>query len=566
MDWFHVTDLYVEKTANDHKVWKVRLEKIDLASKSWWAPEGSANPEPVNYNISGAFPQTCTTCHHECETRYIEGWTCLNHHCSQFFMFENDTVPGAATYNEYWKNKRSVYTGPVPGALVPPLPTAESYNWKGQTGYESDCVKGIVCPQCHCCSRRIQWKGWECEQGCGYKLTIPLPILTVFDALSEEQNKSCVQFHESIVEYSQTITGPYLVHEYIVPGLTPGSVAGTVKHFKANSLINKQDHGPDEMFRDLQTANLGLKRKAARLAGNPDEILTAHFAKNFGAPYKYGVAVESMGFKDAPDAILRAVARLSWAGRQTVSGHFEPFNELLALGYRETDHIGYHDDGEDTLGPTVSSISLGCSAAMNFRVKQNKRKDFQPSVGKVNGKTKSGIVLHLNLEHGDMVVMHGHDIQRIYEHSVQPNGKVRFALTGRHILPEKMAAEVDRAIAAADGMMPERLKAFVYDGDVNTIEGNTRIDLEAALETFKARLRTVINAGTAGGVISAEDVSGLLQDMARETACNTTLSGQRSHQDISSSVSNTQIGTSTNDTSLSTEPIAPNMLINTQQH
>jgi hypothetical protein len=97
------------------------------------------------------------------------------------------------------------------------------------------------------------------------------------------------------------------------------------------------------------------------------EVLTRHFAQNWGAPYKFGVTVLSKAFSDAPDCILRCLQRLRWAGREAVkastsalddpelslandiSTTFIDFNELLSLGYMEADKINvsffvYHID------------------------------------------------------------------------------------------------------------------------------------------------------------------------------------------------------------------------------
>jgi hypothetical protein len=62
-----------------------------------------------------------------------------------------------------------------------------------------------------------------------------------------------------------------------------------------------------------------------------------------GAPYKYGVSVLSKGFDEAPEVIIKALKRLTWAGQQTVTEKlepFQPFNELLSLGYFEDTSIG----------------------------------------------------------------------------------------------------------------------------------------------------------------------------------------------------------------------------------
>jgi hypothetical protein len=62
-----------------------------------------------------------------------------------------------------------------------------------------------------------------------------------------------------------------------------------------------------------------------------------------GTPYKYIVSVLSKGFDEAPDVILRALGRLSWATEQAVisiGDKYMPPNELLTLGYFEDMKIG----------------------------------------------------------------------------------------------------------------------------------------------------------------------------------------------------------------------------------
>lgn len=60
-------------------------------------------------------------------------------------------------------------------------------------------------------------------------------------------------------------------------------------------------------------------------------------------PYKYVVSVDSKGFDEAPDPVLRALGRLTWATEQAVTSagdQFLPPNELLMLGYFEDMKIG----------------------------------------------------------------------------------------------------------------------------------------------------------------------------------------------------------------------------------
>lgn len=61
-------------------------------------------------------------------------------------------------------------------------------------------------------------------------------------------------------------------------------------------------------------------------------------------PYKYIVSVNSKPFKDAPEAIMSGLNRLTWAGKHAVGAkEYQNANELLALGYFEKQqiHVSY---------------------------------------------------------------------------------------------------------------------------------------------------------------------------------------------------------------------------------
>lgn len=197
-------------------------------------------------------------------------------------------------------------------------------------------------------------------------------------------------------------------------------------------------------------------------------------------PYKYVVAVDSKGFDEAPHEILSALGRLTWATQQAASGtgdEYLPPNELLAIGYFESMKMGvslhfhpqrrrlihillqYHDDGEDSLGPTIATFSLGSSSTMTLRMKykyhhgytrtkkyleddpvlpgckfEHERGELKEAFknGTISekvyherrasllkiGDTKGGEappVIKLDLYHGDFVVMHGENLQKYYE-------------------------------------------------------------------------------------------------------------------------------------------------------
>jgi len=149
---------------------------------------------------------------------------------------------------------------------------------------------------------------------------------------------------------------------------------------------------------------------------------------------------------------------------------FVMFVYLLIIGQ-------FHDDGESGLGAIVASISLGGPARMKFRLKarheNNELEDstLPPPSKRVRSSLPSNLVeeedpqdeietgaqdanvpvdmnnttngdkvdkrsrikLDLMLNHGDVVVMKGRDIQHLWEHSAQPTGLFRIAATARFI-------------------------------------------------------------------------------------------------------------------------------------
>ena len=129
--------------------------------------------------------------------------------------------------------------------------------------------------------------------------------------------------------------------------------------------------------------------------------------------------------------------------------------------------VQYHDDGEKTLGPTVMSLSLGCPAFMSWRMKLkyysgfiNRARDrydpkipilpgcFKPEIREglnamastmtrheLTKKAKEllkgcpmapPVVLKMKLRHGDIMGMHGVDLQKYYEVSLHPRAIYTF--------------------------------------------------------------------------------------------------------------------------------------------
>lgn len=107
------------------------------------------------------------------------------------------------------------------------------------------------------------------------------------------------------------------------------------------------------------------------------------------------------------------------------------------------------EDGEEQHEESYQAYQVA-KAALFDQLKKDKNKKSAPTI------------LTMELKHGDIVVMHGHDLQARYEvrtnnvsiitsqdvsirgdantqqHAVSPKGKLRYGLTCRHIKPENI--------------------------------------------------------------------------------------------------------------------------------
>ncbi|KAI0008311.1 hypothetical protein F4779DRAFT_641977 [Xylariaceae sp. FL0662B] len=530
LDYFHITDIWTEASKGSNgqliKHFMIRFERIDLNSRSWWTPKNANGGADAGEYFPGDYYCTsrrCATCNTSSKEMYKQGWTCLNRDCNSFFEFEPSVNLDDLEYNDNFLNERTEHTGPQPEhPLVTPLPSEASVGEGEVTGTEKAFKRGIVCPECRCCSRRIRWESWYCENpACDFTHHVPIremPMKKVKEETAELLRKKKGKFfqtHESIATYEANVGG-YEVKTFMLRGephnadqireqssksnggksargsskvLAPeGDFIGSVTVLHPTTAdAYERAGGLNELYRDLQKEDINLQRRPAMRGGSNNEELTNHFSTNFGAPYKFGVAVQTLaGFDEAPEPVMKSLLRLSWAGDaaiQTTAAHvnehglpvqegaipteFQPFNEELILAYFQDCKIRYHDDGEKELGPTVATLSLGSPAVMQFRAKRNK------VIGYTDDLTKKerGSLLSFVLENGDKVVMHGAMLQQNYDHQVVPVGKNRIALTCRHIREETIGDEKVRQEAIMKGKIPEYWAAQAYDGETDVQVG-----------------------------------------------------------------------------------------------
>ncbi|KAI7186089.1 hypothetical protein D0869_08586 [Hortaea werneckii] len=213
------------------------------------------------------------------------------------------------------------------------------------------------------------------------------------------------------------------------------------------------------------------------------------FSMNYGMPYKFVASGASKPFEESPWPVQACRSRLNWAQRTFLpdsgSGNDDEFNEELIFAYMEGQKIEYHDDGEEGLGPRIATLSLGGKAKMYLRMKSKhfvgcsktgvftpdrpvpggiegkemderrlaawnelqslketdraaysrRLKEIPKELGLYSKKGKPGPdLVTVTLNHGDIVLMEGYDIQKYLEHKVVPDAHLRFALTCRVVL------------------------------------------------------------------------------------------------------------------------------------
>jgi hypothetical protein len=120
-------------------------------------------------------------------------------------------------------------------------------------------------------------------------------------------------------------------------------------------------------------------------------------------------------------------------------------------------------------------------------------------------------VLWFTLDHGDIVVMHGREIQKFYEvsdhirsktlkecivlileqHAVTPKGSLRYALTCRYVRPEMMADDNEAQDAILKGTLPPGSEQYNYSGDINAVPVvRTSSDVDKFVNNVAARMET----------------------------------------------------------------------------
>lgn len=263
LDFFHVTEIWSEKFKDKKgcREFRVRLEKANLNTASWW------DLDRPHYQLPGAKVEkkTCAMCKKASKHIFKAGWTCLTSTCTQFYKDAAGNRIWSNEYTDAFLNEREGFSGPVP-SIIPAEPKTD-----GQHGSEEAMRAGRVCPMCNCCSSRKFWLGWSCEN-CGWEQPVKMKEypaaqlkqdMQKFEAKVKGMRKRngidsfVFTKLDSHLLYRYLVFGQYQVAQVLIPD-PQGIIIGSVTIFQANDAIRRR--GPDDLFRELSTTDIGLQR------------------------------------------------------------------------------------------------------------------------------------------------------------------------------------------------------------------------------------------------------------------------------------------------------------------
>ena len=271
LDWFQVTDIWAEKWGRV-LCFKIRFEKIELHSKSWWVPEGSEDPPLVRSFEMAATKASCTKCHEVSKQVFELGWMCLNDMCTEFWLLAGSEPPVDMDYNPDFLAERTPWPkGVKPPYELKPKPLEENTGNNSDYAVTRVCWKGIVCEFCGRCNSRKLWRGWNCQTpGCAFFYEIKKTILSpraVLDAHEVEWAGHALPEDTAILPAVMSLPkflGYWRIHNYALPSLHEEGTTSVITHYFSNKIINEAPGGPTDMFMRLQEIELGLERFALK--------------------------------------------------------------------------------------------------------------------------------------------------------------------------------------------------------------------------------------------------------------------------------------------------------------
>jgi hypothetical protein len=298
LGWFKPTDSWWCKV-NGKKVIRYRLEKHNLNEPSWWVPADYVEETPLGcMQQDPAARKMCAKCDSTWDTVYTIGWMCLNGACPAFWKVPfsgpllRDAPSKGLRYDPRFLNKRTVWmSNQDPEPLVADrsvvLDTQNSMNVLRHGS------KGIVCPRCGNCVRRLRMTGaaWRCDAPqCGFAVEVAQMNLRLNWVLDHERpvgrdtvprNRDTfgAQF-SGFFEKRQFYNGGYRVRRYDIK-----DTDCFVVHLIPNLAPLEADMGANQLFDLMQRADLPLVRRALSAAPTRGNMVTNHYTLNIVSLY-----------------------------------------------------------------------------------------------------------------------------------------------------------------------------------------------------------------------------------------------------------------------------------------
>ena len=260
LGWFQCTDIWPEIVAG--KVcFMLRFEKIDLWHVSWWDFKDATNPPEEPDFTRQALSKMCDQCSTESKQVLKPGWVCLNESCAHFNILpDGSEMPANATRNPDFIRERTQFAdlNGLPD-IIPALPDPQSVDAAFST--ERNSWKGIVCPKCQRCNSRTDWDAWRCAtDDCDFILPVKHQLHSAGSLLTDNTSEysgralPLDKCRAPVVEHEPEFLGYWRIQQYTLFS------ENTITHFMANAHINRKPGGAHQILRELQEADLGLRR------------------------------------------------------------------------------------------------------------------------------------------------------------------------------------------------------------------------------------------------------------------------------------------------------------------
>ncbi|KAF8495854.1 hypothetical protein JB92DRAFT_2817986 [Gautieria morchelliformis] len=415
--------------------WKFMFQWIHSQGRPWWIRPDLQLDDSPDSDTDRISPRDCQTCHKPSRAIYNFGWVCTHSDCSSFFR-RVDSAPASLGLSGYHpdfvtprKDARELHGRAFQiRPKLPVQPMESGGKERHQITTFRHFWKGWWCDNCGRLSCREHWTHWECNT-CHrifkVKSIIQQPRTRLFLAgramiqilptagIRREARKLCNGSDRTMRCQSFRLPRNRGTIHLVQADERAQSIANSVWH---KYQVDARQPG---FFRRYSMRNHKLKGR----------MLSHYFSQNSGEPYEYVGGTNNTVPLDTYPSVRQALETIR-GHASLVLGEDPAFNEVLSAAYMAEQKMEFHSDGEKNLGPTIASLSLGATATMRFRPIPSKWRPEESSDGIL--RKSPPVVLSLTLQHGDVLIMEGADIQEYYQHAVHPWG-FRIAATARYI-------------------------------------------------------------------------------------------------------------------------------------